>query len=266
MLSLRLQFSMLIMPQLAYNLYLGQDCFMSSAEWSQIFMKYPANTEEDAMRLALIRNLCLWPNVARGVRQYRQTNDLTKFAETLGTLIALRLGLYKISSKIQALLDLGNDVRASVSLRGDQLVRSVLCYGNSDLARLVATHAGSSLIVERMVSVLGAQEFVYASCASEMSDSAINTGPGQIDIQSLCMRVWMTYEHAWSVRPIGSQFMLVPLISSYLFAGPAMQNWIINALNEMDEHRMLTNHRHNHASVSWLARLYTGEDEPMFIP
>jgi len=257
---------MLIMPQLAYNLYLGQDCFMSSPEWSQIFTMFPANTEEDAMRLALIRNLCLWPNVARGVREYRQTNDSIKFAETLGTLIALRLGLYKINSKIQALLDLGNDVRASMSLRDDQLVSSVLCYHNSDLAWLVATHAGSSLIVERMMSVLGAQEFVYTSCMSEMSDSAINSGPGQIDIQSLCMRIWMTYEHAWSVRPIGSQFMLVPLISSYSFAGPAMQNWITNALNEMDEHRMLRNHRHTHTSISWLARLYTGEDEPMCIP
>jgi len=253
-------------PQLARSLYLGEDCFMSGKGWVEIFTKYPAETEEEVMRFALIRYMCLWPNVARGVRQCRNDNNPIKLIKTLSTLVELRLGLYEINLKLQAIFNQRKHVRIGQSLRGDDLVSLVFQYRNWEMARLVALHAGTSLIVERMISVLGAQQLVYTSCATEMKDPLINAEPGQVDIQSLCMRVWMTYEHAWTIRPIGSQFMLVPLISSYLYAGPAMQNWIIKTLNEMDEHRMLKNPRYNHASICRFARIYTGEEETMLNP
>jgi hypothetical protein len=258
----------LTLPQLARNLQLGEDCFLVSEEWNQLFTedKFPCNVlERDYINLRLSRVMCHWPNLAKAIRKYRASKDVNQLSDLLSRLCSVRLAMYRLSSTFQAIIDEGSKVLVGPSLRGDELVSEVYRYGDDGLARLVAIHAGFSLIVERMVTAINAQDFVYPACAPQMTDPAINTAPGQIDIQALCLRVWMTYEHAWQQRPIGAQFMHVPLTATFLYAGPAMQAWIIKCGNELDDYRQMEEERFNHVVEEYLARLYTGEDGHMLV-
>lgn len=204
--------------------------------------------------------MCSWPTLAKRIREYRTSRDVGQLPDLLSLLCSIRLALYRLSIRIQAIIDEGCKILVGPSLRGDDLVSDVYRYGDDKLPNLVAMHAACSLIVERMVTAIDAQDFVYPTCAPQMTNPVINTAPGQIDIQALCLRIWMTYEHAWHQRPIAAQFMHVPLTASYLYAGPAMQAWIIKAENALDDHHQLERKRFNPVVMDYLAKLYTGED------
>lgn len=241
---------------------------MVSEEWNQLLTedKFPCDVrEKDFINLRLSRTMCHWPNLAKAIREYRASKDVSQLPDLLSRLCSVRLAMYRLSSTFQAIIDEGSLVLVGPSLRGDELVSEVYRYGEDGFERLIAMHAGFSLVLERMVTAINAQNFVYPACAPQMTDPAINTSPGQIDIQALCLRVWMTYEHAWRQRPIGAQFMHVPLISTFLYAGPAMQAWIIKSENELDDYRQMEEERFNYVVAEYLAKLYTGEDGRMLV-
>ena len=161
-------------------------------------------------------------------------------------------------------MDGWNGVLISPSLRGDGLVDTVFQYVGNILPKLVVMHAGVTLIVERMIAVLKVEDMVPDSCGAEMMDPAKCVGVEhcQLDIKTLRLRIWMSHEHARSSRPMAAQYMFSPLVASYLFVGPSMQDWILKPLNELDGYHM-DSERYDHAYVSNLALVYTSEDEPM---
>lgn len=204
-----------------------------------------------------------WPSLCKKIRAYRTYNDESLLPDLLSHLCVVRLGLYELSSQIQLILDQSEKVVSGPSFRCDDLVSSVYRFADDLLPRLVAMHAGYTLIVERMITALGMQDLVYGACAPSMIDPAVTAGPGQFDISSLCLRIWMTYEHAWNQRPIGTQFMHVPLTVSYMFAGPTMQAWILKSVNELDEHLRMEKPRIHHITILHIGRIYCGLDTPM---
>jgi hypothetical protein len=70
-------------------------------------------------------------------------------------------------------------------------------------------HAGATLLVERMIAVLKAEDMVPDSCGAEMMDPAKCVGVEhcQLDIKTLCLHIWISHEHARSARPMAAQYM-----------------------------------------------------------
>jgi hypothetical protein len=58
--------------------------------------------------------------------------------------------------------------------------------------------------------------------------------------------------------------MHIPLTVAFLHAKTeVIRNWILQALNGLDEHRMLPTPRFTASAVTYLAQVYTGETDPM---
>jgi hypothetical protein len=88
-------------------------------------------------------------------------------------------------------MDGWNGVLIRPSLQDDDLVDTVFQYVGNTLPKLVVMHAGVTLLVERMIAVLKAEDMVLDSFRAEMMDPAKCLGVEhcQLDIKTLCLRI-----------------------------------------------------------------------------
>jgi hypothetical protein len=124
------------------------------------------------------------------------------------------------------------------SSRNDPLFETVLDFQDYTFAVMLALHNSYELIVNRMLSIL---------------DHRNNTLQVERRNQRLVTRICRSYEYAWKRRPMGAQHMHIPLTVAFLHAKTeVMRNWILQALNGLDKHRMLPTPRFTASAVTYL--------------
>jgi hypothetical protein len=191
-----------------------------------------------------------WSNLSIEFRRYRNgqlsvpaSNELRQqLARTKASLDLVNMAIEEVFSSERYI----TQVKSS---QNDPVFETVLDFKDHTFAVVLALHDSNELIVNRMLSIL---------------DHRNNTLQVERRNERLVTRICRSYEYAWKRRPMGAQHMHIPFTVAFLHAKTeAMRTWILQALNGLDEHRMLPTPRFTASAVTYLAQVYTGETDPM---
>jgi hypothetical protein len=186
-----------------------------------------------------------WSRFASEMRKHHQNTLFpTATIKLQNDIRATKQRLDALEITIQEFLNDGQSAKLHQSIRGSQLFIEVLEFSECEFAVFLMLHASHTLIIQRMLQLLG-------------MDSGDSTNSRYV------LRICQSYEFAWKRRPVGAQYMHIPLQTAYPNTqNTALREWILQALNDLDEHRSLPAPRYNDFSVCYLFKLYTGVIEP----
>lgn len=210
---------------------------------------YEAHSGTEALSQKLLKLMIPWSDISIEFR--RQRNGQLSFPasnELRHRLRSTKTSLDSIDMAIEDLFSSETYITQVKSCRNDSVFETVLDFEEYAFAVMLALHDSYELIISRMLSIL---------------DHRNNTLQLQRRNDLLVTRICRSYEYAWKRRPMGAQHMHIPLAVAFLHAKTeVMRNWILQALNGLDEHRMLPTPRYTVFVVTYIAQVYTGENDP----
>lgn len=225
-------------------------CFLAKPPWAGLLQQPTPSSDTEHLTQRLLQLMASWPELAIEVRRYLSGQLHDAESDTLRLrLTQISEHLSSVESQIQTLLSTGSPMKQMPSIRADDVLGVAFEFTEYTFALMLMLHASYTLIINSMTSLLD-QSKVSA----------------EIDQQSafLVDRVCRSYEYAWNRRPMGAQYMLVPLTVAFSRTkSESTREWLLKALNELDEHRMLSKPRFTEHSVTYLAQVYTGERGPL---
>jgi hypothetical protein len=200
-----------------------------------------------------------WSDLAIETRRYHDGQLSFPERHNLRQRLAkTKVCLDSIDVAIEELFSPETHVSQVQSVRNDPIFQTVLDFKDHAFALMLMLHDSYALIVNRMMYILD------QSNNTQQSDPP---KPRNTQIARLLARICRSYEYSWKRRPMGAQYMHVPLTVAFPHAKTeVMRAWILQALNDLDEHRMLPAPRFTASSVTYLAKVYTGENQPIVPP
>ncbi|KAF2099664.1 hypothetical protein NA57DRAFT_75167 [Rhizodiscina lignyota] len=247
-------------PVIARAVQLGVPCFLTSDPWFGYFDGLKPDSQTGVLAQKMMHELMFWSDLTSKIRELRSNRfPDTEARSLLQRLYAIKKQLDWLESVVQGMLDSGLHTTQVKAARPNSPFKNAIHYHLHWTATVFMMHAGFALIVNRMIRVVG-QSLMY--------DSNLDfAAPIDQYNDSLVHRICQSHDYAWRRRPIGVQYMSVPLTMAFMHAkSEAMNEWIVGALNDMDEHRMLEKPRFTSRTVEHLAKLYTGEVGPLIPP
>lgn len=232
---------------------LGVPCFLASPKWTPVF-NVDLTSEFDILSQELMKQLTSWSGLASEVRAFRLSPDFHEGNDILRNRIAMFMQfMCAMNLKLKQYLSADVYVDEVPSIRDAKLFPTVYKFKDHRLATVMALHAGVSLVVKRMMRVVNPSSL----------QKHLDIMPWEIDDIEIISRIHRIYEYAWNLRPMGAAFMHIPLTMSFPYArSDRVRDWILRALNELDEHLSLGIARFSPQTVMRLAKMYTGEAPP----
>ena len=202
---------------------------------------------------ALAQQTMHWSELASGIRKHC-SNQLSsaEVGELSDRLSGMKHFLDSIENKIKEDLASEDCVMVKSILEGPSLGQA-FHFKEHSLAVFVMMHAGLALVVDRMVHVLSQRAMMTPA-----------SRPWTTPNPQLLIRIFRTYEYAWKLRPMGSTFIHLPLIVAYPHASTEkMRAWILQAMNDLNKHRLSGGEGFTDKSLMYLAMSFTGEAAPI---
>jgi hypothetical protein len=202
--------------------------------------------------------MAFWSDLAVDIRAYRHGPlSLPVSNELKERLLTIKARLNSINMAIQKVVETEEPIILVEAMREDHMFSKVYNFKDYDFALLLTSQDGYALIIDRMIDIVDPSNTTPDSQQLEVWDSQV----------SRVRRICQSYEFFWKRRPMGAQHMSIPLTAAFSYAETdEMRNWIVQALNELDEHRMPGSRRFTPFTVSYLAGMYTGENEAFSPP
>jgi hypothetical protein len=200
-----------------------------------------------------------WSNLAIEVRNFRNGQlSIAASSDLRQQLAKAKLTLDLIEIAIEERFASKLHVSRVKSVRRNPIIDEVLDYRDYKFAVLVMLHDSYTLIVHRMMYLLNQSQY---TSEAEMND------PWDAYNSRMFDRICQSHEYAWKLRPMGAQYMSIPLTMAFRYAKTdVMRSWILQALNELNEHRLLSSPRFTGYSMTYLGEVYTGERPPFVVP
>ncbi|KAL6889981.1 hypothetical protein GGI43DRAFT_430690 [Trichoderma evansii] len=245
-------------PVVGRALVLGVPCFLTSPSWMTIIHIDEGSSQTVSWAQKLMIHFMYWSELALEKRKYCNGQlSLKQYNDLKDRLATVELLLSSINAKIEEQLTSEAFVTQIRSIQDDPIHNTAFNFKDYAFATMVMIHASFTLAIDRMSSTLN--ECDNTNFCDEIENTSWNArNSGLLD------RIIQSYEYAWKMRPMGATFMLVPLTMAFSYARPQrIRTWILQAMNDLDEHYALSEKRFTAASVSYLAKLYTGEVSPV---
>jgi hypothetical protein len=236
--------------KIARAVQLGVPCFLAKPPWTEFLDNYEAHSGTEVLTQKLLQLMVSWSDLSIEFRRYRNGQlSIPASNELRQRLARTKTSLDSVDMAIKEIFSSERYITQVKSSRNDLVFETVLDFKDYTFAMMLALHDSYELIVNRMLSIL---------------DRRNNTPQVERRNDLFVTRICRSYEYAWKRRPMGAQHMHVPLTVAFLHAKTeVMRTWILQALNGLDEHRMLPTPRFTASAVTYLAQVYTGETDPM---
>jgi len=210
----------------------------------------------EAWKEALAEQTMHWSELASGIRKHCSSQlSSVEVGELNDRLSRMKHFLDSIDNKIRE--DLASEASVVVVksiLEGPSLGQA-FDFKEHSLAVFVTMHAALTLVVGRMIHVLSQRAMMTPAL-----------GPWTSPNPQLLIRIFRTYEYASKLRPMGSAFIHLPLIMAFPHAKTEeMRAWILQAMNDLNKHRLSGGEGFTDKSLMYLAMSFTGEAAP-FVP
>ncbi|KAE8446540.1 hypothetical protein EG329_011872 [Mollisiaceae sp. DMI_Dod_QoI] len=215
-----------------------------------IAVNYETHSDTEASIQKLLELMVSWSDLSIEFRRYLKGQLSSPASNELRQRLAkTKSRLDSINMAIEEIFSSERDITQVKSSRNDPVLETVLDFKDYTFAVMLVLHDSYELIVNRMLSILDPRNITpQVECRNEW----------------LVTRICRSYEYAWKRRPMGAQHMYVPLTVAFLQAKTEeMRTWILQALNDLDEHRMLPTPRFTASAITYLAQVYTGETDPI---
>ena len=237
---------------------LGIPCFLTSPRWAVVFGLDGSESEVAKLLQTLTTQFMFWSELALQVHNVRGGEANSAQSEALQQrLTTMWIFLTMVDARITELLASSTDVEMVQSIRDPAMFDTVYQFKNHSLASLVMLHATYVLLVDRMSTVVSDDSL--SGLSEDFSES-----PWKTKQPHVLQRIYRAYEYAWKLRPLGSACIVIPLTMAFPYGTTALvRDWILRALNDLDEHLALSEPRYSAIDVFHQATSYVGEASPM---
>lgn len=242
--------------QISRCVTIGVPCFLAASPWAELFDAYEGASEITALHQKLIKQMVHWSDLTIDIRRFRdELLSAAPIDDLKQRLSLIKACLVPIDAAVEQLFKSGAQVTLVEPFRKDQINRRVFDFADATFAVVLTMLDGFALIIDRMLQIIYQSDGMTRFGAAESWDSPARR----------ILRICQSYEYWWKRRPMGGQHMFIPLGAAFPHAETEeMRTWIVQALNELDEHRSPVP-RFSDVTVAYLAGQYTGES-PAFTP
>ncbi|KAF2674717.1 hypothetical protein BT63DRAFT_474443 [Microthyrium microscopicum] len=244
-------------PVVMKAIQFGVPCFFTSPKWSSILEAEEASAATPPWAQRLIQQFLWWNELIVEVRGYLNGQlSITKIGDLQNRLSATKMILDSINEDIEEELANEEHIKSVINAKADSAFEKAFSPKSYAFSSLSMIHAGFSFAIDRMLFLTNRSN--VTPCFPGVDR------PWTIQKPQIFARMWQTHQYALKLRPVGASFMHLPLMLAFMHAeSDETKALILDAINQINEHRLEQGQRFVAASVAYIAKLYTGEVPPI---